>query len=109
MAETAAAERIERGFEVVIVRAMQFLLMIMTTIAAIVLAELVVRNIRQVTTDIGSTEELHGALQRGFGGVLVVLLGLELLDTLKTYFAPHGNRAQAVLVVALIAVGRHIV
>jgi uncharacterized membrane protein (DUF373 family) len=109
MGDDSTAERMGRGFEVVIVRTMQVLLMIMTALAAVVLAALVVKNIRAVATDITSTEELHGALQRGFGGVLVVLLGLELLDTLKTYFSESGNRAQAVLTVALIAVGRHIV
>jgi uncharacterized membrane protein (DUF373 family) len=51
----------------------------------------------------------HGLLQRGFGGVLIVLLGLELMETLKTYFSEHHIRVEVILVVAIIAVGRHII
>ena len=51
----------------------------------------------------------HAVLQRGFGGVLVVLLGLELLDTLKAYFSEHHIRVEVIIVVAMIAVGRHII
>src|SRR5215467_6354411 len=37
------------------------------------------------------------------------LLGLELMETLKTYFSAHHIRVEVILVVAIIAVGRHII
>ena len=52
---------------------------------------------------------LQVALQNVFGGVLLVLLGLELIDTLKVYFAEHTIRTEVILIVAMIAVGRHII
>jgi uncharacterized membrane protein (DUF373 family) len=52
---------------------------------------------------------LQVALQNVFGGVLLVLLGLELIDTLKVYFAEHSIRTEVILIVAMIAVGRHII
>jgi uncharacterized membrane protein (DUF373 family) len=102
-------DRIGRIFEVVIVRAVQILLMIMTAAATTVLFSLLWRNLRSSALNYENVPELHHVLQRGFGGVLLVLLGLELLDTLKTYFTHHHIRAEVILVVALIAVGRHVI
>src|SRR5262245_14972997 len=102
-------DRIGRLFEVIIVRAVQVLLMIITAAAAGVLFVLSWHALRTMTGDIDSVPELHHLAQRGFGGVLLVLLGLELIDTLKTYFGEHRIRAEVILVVALIAVGRHII
>ena len=44
-----------------------------------------------------------------FAGVLLLLLGLELLETMKTYFSDFHVRTEVILIVAMIAVGRHIV
>jgi uncharacterized membrane protein (DUF373 family) len=102
-------DRLGRVFELVIVRAIQILLMAMTAIATVVLFVLLVQSVQGTITHVGSVPELHHLLQRGFGGVLLVLLGLELLDTLKTYSIEHRVRAEVILIVALIAVGRHII
>src|SRR5262249_33937411 len=107
--EQRPMDRLGRLFEVVVVRAVQFLLMVMTATAIVLLFVLTWHNVRNVSGQVESVPELHHLLQRGFGGVLLVLLGLELLDTLKTYFSEHRIRAEVILVVALIAVGRHIV
>jgi len=109
MTDSHVFDRVARGFVIVIVRVMQILLMIMIATATVTLVELTATNFRSVVTNITSTEELHQAVQRGFAAVLVILLGLELLDTLKTYFTEHRIGAEAILVVALIAVGRHVV
>jgi uncharacterized membrane protein (DUF373 family) len=109
MTDSRLFDRVARGFEIVIVRSMQILLMIMIATATVVLVELTATNIRSVVDNIASTEDLQQAVQRGFAAVLVILLGLELLDTLKTYFTEHRIGAQVILVVALIAVGRHVV
>jgi uncharacterized membrane protein (DUF373 family) len=39
----------------------------------------------------------------------MVLLGLELLETLRIYFREHDVRVEVILVVAMIAVGRRII
>ena len=102
-------ERLLQRFELVIVRALQLLLVILIVIATITLYALFFQGMRRNIGEIGSTEELHAVLQRGFGGVLIVLLGLELLETLKTYFSEHHIRVEVIIVVAMIAVGRHII
>jgi uncharacterized membrane protein (DUF373 family) len=102
-------EQLLQRFEAVIVGALQLLLVILIVIATITLFALFFQGVRNNIGEIGSTEELHVVLQRGFGGVLIVLLGLELLETLKTYFSEHHIRVEVIIVVAMIAVGRHII
>ena len=103
------SERLVRWFEIVIVTALQVLLVMLIVVATITLYGLFLEGVRNNIGEIGSAEDLHGLLQRGFGGVLIVLLGLELMETLKTYFSEHHIRVEVILVVAIIAVGRHII
>jgi uncharacterized membrane protein (DUF373 family) len=58
---------------------------------------------------IKTAEDLHLVMQRAFGGVLIVVLGLELIETLKVYFREHKVRVEVIVIVSLIAVGRHII
>ena len=44
-----------------------------------------------------------------FGGVLLVVLGLELMDTLRHYFIDHRLRVELLISVALVAVARHLI
>src|SRR5215813_10344281 len=98
-----------RWFEIVIIAALQVLLIVLIAVATIALYGLFVQGLRTNLHEIGTAEDLHGLLQRAFGGVLIVLLGLELMETLKTYFSEHHIRVEVILVVAIIAVGRHII
>ena len=53
---------------------------------------------------IGTVSELQELLQNGFGGVLLVLLGMELIETVKAYAHEHHVRLEIVFVMAMIAV-----
>jgi len=44
-----------------------------------------------------------------FGLFLLVLIGFELLETIKTYLAENAVRVEVVLIVAMIAVARKII
>ena len=44
-----------------------------------------------------------------FAGFLVILLGIELLETVKMYLTDHVIQVEVVYLVAMIAVGRHII
>jgi uncharacterized membrane protein (DUF373 family) len=103
------SERFLQRFEVVIVTALEGLLIMLIVMATIALYGLFVKGVRDNIGEVGSAEDLHGVLQRGIGGVLIVLLGLELMETLKTYFSEHHIRVEVILVVAIIAMGRHII
>ena len=103
------SQQLLRWFEIVTVAALEVLLIMVIVVATITLYGLFVEGVRNNIGEIGSGEDLHGLLQRAFGGVLIVLLGLELMETLKTYFSEHHIRVEVILVVAIIAVGRHII
>jgi uncharacterized membrane protein (DUF373 family) len=53
--------------------------------------------------------QLQGLVQRGFAAVLLLMLGLELLDSMRTYFTEHRMRLEMILIVAMIALGRHVI
>jgi len=59
--------------------------------------------------DIESVPQLQDAVQRLFAGILLVVLGLELMDTLRNYFIEHRLRVELLISVALIAVARHVI
>jgi len=102
-------ERLFRWFEIIIVAALQVLLVMLIVMATITLYGLFFDGVRNNIHEIASSEDLHGVLQRAIGGVLIVILGLELMETLKTYFSEHYIRVEVILIVAIIAVGRHII
>lgn len=77
--------------------------------ALLILVLLVFREIGRSWGQIDSIAELQEAVQALFAGVLLVVLGLELLDTLRNYFIEHRFRMEFLISVALIAVARHII
>jgi uncharacterized membrane protein (DUF373 family) len=96
-------------FERVVVIAVELLLVFAVAAAIVVLYVLFFSGVRTNLVTISSVSEMQVALQRAFAGVLLVMMGLELIETLKTYFAEHYVRIEVILIVAMIAVGRHIV
>jgi uncharacterized membrane protein (DUF373 family) len=102
-------ERLLRLFEIVIIAALLLLLTMLIVVSTITIYGLFVEGVRDNFGEIGSAEDLHGLLQRAIGGVLIVLLGLELMETLKSYFSEQHIRVEVILVVAIIAVGRQII
>jgi uncharacterized membrane protein (DUF373 family) len=95
----------ERG----ILHAAQVLLVLVIIAALVQLWVLFVLAIRDHVADLSTIPLLTEAVQRGFSGVLLVVLGLELLETLRVYFTHHRVRLEIILVVAIIAVGRHVI
>jgi uncharacterized membrane protein (DUF373 family) len=100
--------RAVRYGEIVVVGAAGVLVMVAIGIAAITLFELVGVGIYTHLNSIDSIGELQSAVQSVFAGVLLLMLGLELLETLKSYFTDSHVRIEVILVVALIAVSRHV-
>jgi uncharacterized membrane protein (DUF373 family) len=77
--------------------------------AVAILVLLVLRELGRHWSQIDSIVELQQAVQSLFAGVLLVVLGLELMDTLRNYFIEHRLRVEFLISVALIAVARHII
>ena len=97
-----------RGFESIVVIAVGLVLAVAVAIAVAELYLLFFDSIR-MGLSAETVNSLQEGLQNVFGAVLLVLLGLELIDTLKVYFLEHEVRTEVILVVAMIAVGRHII
>jgi uncharacterized membrane protein (DUF373 family) len=97
------------GFELVTVVALQLLVIVMISVSTVVLFTLAIEGLRTQVGKIDSVSGLLFVVQRSIAGILVVVLGLEILETLKAYFRDHYVRLEVILVVAIIAVGRHLV
>ena len=109
MSGATPVDKLVRGFEILIVGAAGLLLMLAVAVAAFLSYTLFISGVQSNLGSIDSVGEMQSAVQRVFAGVLLLLLGLELLETLKTYFSDFHVRTEVILIVAMIAVGRHIV
>lgn len=97
-------------FEIGILGALQLLLMIMILVGAVALWLLLWKALTaNPLATVADVTDVQRELQNGFAGVLLVLLGLEILQTLRSYFVEHRVRLEVILIVAVIALGRHII
>jgi uncharacterized membrane protein (DUF373 family) len=104
-----ALEVYSARFETLVVSLAQLLLIF---VIALVVLELVWLLLSQTSTrlrDVSNVADLQRTSQGAFGGVLLILLGLELLESLRSYFTEHRIRLELILVAATIAVGRHVI
>jgi uncharacterized membrane protein (DUF373 family) len=108
MNNTYPGVTVAKKFKVMVVAAVAILLLLSVTIAIFVLYVLFINGVRSHLGSVHSVENMQGELQRVFAGVLLVLLGLELFETLKTYFTEQSIRIEVILIVAMIGIGRHI-
>jgi uncharacterized membrane protein (DUF373 family) len=102
-------QRIIWKFELVVVTALELLIVLTVAVATVKLFVLFIEAMRTQIPQIDSADTLQPVLQNAYSGILLVLLGLELLQTLKAYFGEHHLQIEVILVVAMIAVGRHII
>jgi uncharacterized membrane protein (DUF373 family) len=104
------SERVSRYFDAAVVGVLMLLLMIVIVLAVadlwLILANAVMDG---RLAELKTVPELQLALQRSLAGVLLVLLGLEMMEALRSYFAEHRVKVEIILVLALIAVGRHVI
>lgn len=103
------ATRLWRLFDTWVLRILQAILALGIVAAIAIVILLVVRGVPRAFTQIESVAELQSTVQSLFAGVLLVVLGLELMDTLRNYFIEHRLRVELLLSVALIAVARHVI
>lgn len=96
-------------FERFVLSAVQLLLMLLVLVAVSDLCWLLWHAAVHQWLREQTIPELQQHLQRGFAGVLLVLIGLELMDTVRAYRHGHSVRVEVVLIVALIAIGRHVI
>lgn len=103
------SNRLIGKFEALIIALLQLLLVVAVTVGTAQLFILFIKRLPGSWAAIDTADDLHTVMQRAFGGVLVVVLGLELIETLKVYFHEHQVRVEVIMIVGLIAVGRHVI
>jgi uncharacterized membrane protein (DUF373 family) len=101
--------QIMNKFEVVVITALELLIVLTVAVGTAKVLVIFIDSMPSQVPGIDSADALLPVLQNVFGGVLMVLLGLELLQTLKAYFREQHLQIELILVVAMIAVGRHII
>ena len=102
-------KRLSHLFDLWVLRVLRVTLAFGIIAALAVLVLLVVRETRRAAGQIETIAQLQDAVQSLFAGILLVVLGLELMDTLRNYFIEHRLRVELLISVALIAVARHII
>lgn len=98
-------EKILRTFEKYVVLALLFLMMLAVLATAVELATVLVSQLMKppfLALNVSEAIEV-------FGFFLMVLIGLELLESVKVYLEKHRVHAEVVFLVAIIAVSRKVI
>jgi uncharacterized membrane protein (DUF373 family) len=102
-------QRLWQTFDLWVLRILQIVLAIGVVAAIGIVVLLLIRGIPRALGQIGTVTELQDSVQALFAGTLLVVLGMELLETLRHYFLEHRLRVELLLSVALTAVARHVI
>lgn len=92
-------------FEKVVYALLMILLMAVLIAAVVELGWLLITSLIQTTPWLLETHELIAVL----GGFLLVLIGIELLDTIKAYFRENTIHVEIVILLAIIAIARKVI
>jgi uncharacterized membrane protein (DUF373 family) len=106
---TGRIARISGQFETVVLLMLHLFLVVLITAGIARLVGLWITNFQAGwgrSTDSNTFQEVF---QGAVGGILVILLALELLETVRLYTRDHRVKLEIVMVVAMIALGRHII
>ncbi len=98
-------ERIER----VIILTLLFSLLAVVLYATIVFISLLFGGIIAQFQDSFSQNNILTHLHKIFGGFMLVLIGVELVHTVKMYLKEDVVHVEIVLLVALIGISRHVI
>jgi uncharacterized membrane protein (DUF373 family) len=92
-------------FERVITLVLMVLMMLVVTLATVDLIWTIVRGAIRPPFALFTIEKLLEI----FGAFLLVLIGLELLETIKAYLNEHAVHAEIVLMAAIVAAARKVI
>jgi uncharacterized membrane protein (DUF373 family) len=97
----AFTKRVERYIIKTLIALMSILLIIATL-------QLGYEVVKAIVTSNGFLIDMDGLMSL-FGVFLLVLIGIELLDTIKVYFKQHVIHVEVVMLVAIIAIARKVI
>jgi uncharacterized membrane protein (DUF373 family) len=108
MEDSKSVERINKAAKIVeryIIKTLIGLMSLLLVLATIQLGYFVFKSIIESQTFVIELDTIMDL----FGVFLLVLIGIELLDTIKVYFKKHNIHVEVVLLVALIAIARKVI
>jgi uncharacterized membrane protein (DUF373 family) len=94
-----------KKFEKIVVLTLLIMMSLVVLLATIELGYILIKDIITPPVVILEIKELLDL----FGLFLLVLIGIELLETVKAYLSRHVIHAHVVFMVALIAIGRKVI
>ena len=98
-------ERILRRFERVIVLTLMVFMMLTILFSTIELGVILCKDLLNAPIMLLNVQEVVQL----FGLILMVVIGLELLETIRAYLSDHVIHVEVVLLVALVAVARKVI
>lgn len=100
-----AMQRMLHWFESIVMRLLVGMMMLTIGIATLELLWLLGQDLLKPPLDLLSINEMMSL----FSFFMMILIGLELLDTVKSYLVEHTIRVEAVFMVAMIAITRKVI
>ncbi|MDF3129128.1 phosphate-starvation-inducible PsiE family protein [Kiritimatiellaeota bacterium B1221] len=97
--------KVIRTFETVIIIFLVVLMMVVVGLSALELAVMLWNQVRKPPYLLLNLPELLEVL----GFFMMVLIGLELLETIKNYLTQHALHVEVVILVAMIAISRKVI
>jgi uncharacterized membrane protein (DUF373 family) len=97
--------QILQNFEKVVVGSLVGMMMLTVLVATVELGWLIVKDLAQPPIDFLTISELLDV----FGFFMMILIGIELIDSVKAYLKDHHIRVEAVIMVAMIAIARKVI
>jgi len=94
-----------KTFERIVIWALTIMMAFVLLLATLDLAHLIIKDILRPPHFLLDVKDLLDI----FGLFLLVLIGIELLETIKTYLVEHIIRVEVVFMVALIAIARKVI
>jgi len=94
-----------KRFEHAIVLSLILMMMVVVLLSAIELGWLIVKDMITPPVVLLEIDELLEL----FGFFMLVLIGIELLETIRAYYVDHSVHAEIVIKVAIIAIARKII
>ena len=98
-------DAILRKFETILITALLVMMAVVVAFATLDLAWIIVTDIASPPVLLLSVNELLEI----FGIFLLVLIGLELLETIHSYYLERTIRVEVVIIVAIIAIARKVI
>lgn len=102
---TSRSLKAVRGFETAVITLLILLMMLVVGLSVLELAFMLWRQVTQPPYLFLNLPDLLEVL----GFFMMVLIGLELLETIKNYLTQHALHVEVVILVAIIAVARKVI